>query len=510
MWLSHERARGARWRSSALIACACLTACGSNSTAGQDPGTTAGTGGVTEPTAGSAGRLEAGTGGSAATSGTGSGSGGISGTSGATGGPAGSSGADSSAGESGSGSAGDASTGTGGSLGGTSGSGGTSGVAGGGTSGVAGGGTSGAGELDRGTGCAGVFNPDQLLDYELTLPAVDWEALLGDDSYSLYFEAEFRCGEEPPLLVGVQRKRSAGAQKVGLKLDVNRVVDAQTFHGLKKLSFENGRSSGGDADDGAVRDVLSEYFAWRMMQRGGALASRATFARVRVNGGSPMVYVNVERIDKVFLADRLGENEGWLYKKSGGEGDGLKTHETDGIANPHEAAFCFWIRGGGCAIPSDETLRDTLPAMLDIQGLLRFGALNALIANTDGLLFKDNNYYYYDRVAGGRVYFPWDLDTALSTDVDVLAGGVPGGTTLFTDVLFSNWREDYVALLRDAVETDLTQAVADAELARALAVAGAALNDDPYASGSAEEASAALGAFWADRLATVSAALQTR
>jgi spore coat protein CotH len=354
-----------------------------------------------------------------------------------------------------------------------------------------------------------VFNPDQLLDYELTLPAADWEALLADDSYSLYFQAELRCGADPPLTVGVQKKRSAGAQKVGLKIDVNHVVDAQTFHGLKKLSFENGRSSGGDVDDGTVRDVLAEYFAWRMMQRGGALASRAAFARVGINGGSPMVYANVERIDKVFLADRLGEDEGWLYKKSGGEGDGLKTHESDGLTNPHEAAFCFWIRGGGCAAPSDETLKDTLPGMLDIQGMLRFGAINALIANTDGLLFKDNNYYYYDRVQGGRVYFPWDLDTALSGDVDVLAGGVPGGTTQFTDVLFSNWRDDYVALLRTAVETDLTQAVADAELARALSVAGAALDEDPYASGTTDEAAAALSAFWTNRLATVTTALET-
>ena len=147
--------------------------------------------------------------------------------------------------------------------------------------------------------------------------------------------------------------------------------------------------------------------------------------------------------------------------------------------------------------------------MLDIQGMLRFGAINALIANTDGLLFKDNNYYYYDRVAGGRVYFPWDLDTALSSDVDVLAGGVPGGTTQFTDVLFSNWREDYVNLLRSAIDTDLTQAVADEELARALSVAGAALDDDPYASGTAAAAATALGTFWAGRLAAVAAAIET-
>jgi hypothetical protein len=507
MWHSRESVRRARFLSLGLVACAFFTACGSDSPPGDGPSTTASSGGSVEPTAGSAGRADGGTGGgNGATSGTSSGSSGAAGASGGTSGSSGSAGSDATAGDAGADFGGAAGDGAAGSIGGTSGSG-TGGT--GGTSGAAGGGTGGAGGLDQSTGCAGVFNPDQLLDYELTLPASDWEALLADATYSLYFQAELRCGSEQPLIVGVQKKRSAGAQKVGLKIDVNHVVDAQTFYGLKKLSFENGRSSGGDADDGAVRDVLAEYFAWRMMQRGGALASRVAFARVRVNDGSPMVYANVERIDKVFLAHRLGEDAGWLYKKSGGEGDGLKTHESDGLANPHEAAFCFWIRGGGCPIPSAETLRDTLPAMLDIQGMLRFGAINALIANTDGLLFKDNNYYYYDRVAGGRVYFPWDLDTALSSDVDVLAGGVPGGTTQFTDVLFSNWRDDYVNLLRSAIDTELTQAVADEELARALSVAGAALDDDPYASGTADEAATALGTFWAGRLAAVAAAIET-
>jgi hypothetical protein len=42
------------------------------------------------------------------------------------------------------------------------------------------------------------------------------------------------------------------------------------------------------------------------------------------------------------------------------------------------------------------------PAHLDIGQLLRFGAVNA---NTDGPLFKDNNYYYYyDYASGPRAY----------------------------------------------------------------------------------------------------------
>jgi len=43
----------------------------------------------------------------------------------------------------------------------------------------------------------------------------------------------------------------------------------------------------------------------------------------------------------------------------------------------------------------DDVLLAELPAQLDISQFMRFGAANTYIANTDGPLFKDNNWYYY-------------------------------------------------------------------------------------------------------------------
>lgn len=245
--------------------------------------------------------------------------------------------------------------------------------------------------LGDANGCNGVYNPDQVLEYRITIAPGDWQALLADTTYERYFSAEMSCGDEAPLTVGIQRKRSGGAQKVGLKVDMNEYVPGQELYGLRKLGFENGVSSGNSSDDAGVESVLAEYLAWRLFQRAGIMSSRTAIARVIVNGGEPLAYANVEQIDKRFLKSRLGENDGWLYKKSGGAGDGLKTHETDGLEDPGAAYFCFWIKGGGaCPQPSAQVLAETLPEHLDIAQMLGLGAMNALLANTDSPLFKDN------------------------------------------------------------------------------------------------------------------------
>lgn len=357
--------------------------------------------------------------------------------------------------------------------------------------------------LGDSVGCAGVFNPDQVLEYHLTLDENDLQTLLADTTYSLYFPAQLACGDEPPLSVAVQRKRSGGAQKVGLKIDVNQQVAGQTFYGLKKLGFENGVSSGSDSDDAEVRDVLGEYLAWRVVQLAAVMGSRAAIARVVLNGGEPLAYAHVEQVDKRFLESRLGEDGGWLYKKSGGDGDGLKTHETDGVANPHESYFCFWLRGpAACAVPDAATLADELPQRLDIPQLLGVGAVAVLMGNTDTLLFKDNNYYFYDSVAGLRTYLPWDLDTTQRATFDVLDGSVPGGTTQYTDVLFTNWQQDYRGELQRVLSL-VTPSAIEAELTRVDSVARDTLDADPYLDGTTQEASEALQSFWQARLAEV-------
>jgi spore coat protein CotH len=328
--------------------------------------------------------------------------------------------------------------------------------------------------------------------------------VLADTTYSLVVPAVMQCEGETPLTVGIRRKRSGGREKVGFKIDMNAFAPGQEWYGLKKLSLENGVSEG-DTEDGAdVLVYVSEYLAWRLMVLSGAVSSRATLTAVEVNGDSLGVYVNVEQVDKRFLQERLGDDSGWLYKKSGGVNDGLKTNELGAGDNPLDDYFCFWDSGNGCPAPSSDVLASELPARLDIAQFLRFGAVNALMGNADGPLFKDNNYYFYDYASGPRVYIPWDLDTAMKDSASVYAGGGGGGNgTSFDGVLFTHWRDDYTAILDELLDNRFTSAAIQAELDRVSAVAGAAFDADPYVTGTAADAVASLQQYWAERLAAV-------
>jgi hypothetical protein len=413
----------------------------------------------------------------------GSGSVGVGGSSGEAGGPIGAAGSDVGSSGSGATSAGTSSIGTGGS------------VSSGGTGGTPWSDPGGEGD------CSGVYHPDRVHEYDIKLTEADWAALRADTTNDVYFPAEMRCGDGAPLAVGIRRKRSGGTLKIGFKIDINWQVEGQTFFGLKKLSLENGISEG--SDEVGAGALMSEYLGWRLMVLSGAVTGHASLARVTVNGTDLGVYVNVEQVDKRFLDNRLGDDSGWLYKKSGSPDDGYKTNESE--PNPYADYFCFWERS--CDAPSSSELFVSLPEHLDIEQMLRVAAVNALIANTDTLLQKDNNYIFYDRAAGPRLYFPWDLDTSMRKDLDVFTGTVPGGTDAFRDVLFSNWEGDYDRILTELLAGPLALTVIDAELDRMLAAAATAFDADPWLSSGSDDAGA-LRAWWSARHPAVVASVE--
>lgn len=359
--------------------------------------------------------------------------------------------------------------------------------------------------LSTATGCAGVFNPDQVLDFHITMTAGDWSALKADTTNSVYFPASFACGDEAalPFDVGVRRKRSGSTDKPGLKVDINLYLADGRFQDLRKLSLENGVSEG--SSEAELKDPLAEYMAWRVMGRAGAISGRAVFARVLVNGDLIGTYVNVEQIDKRFLGSRIGENDGWLYKHSGGARDGYKTNET--TPNPYEERMCFWDKNP-CNAPSAAELETLLPMILDIDQMLRFGGANAIIGNSDGPMVKDNNFYFYDGATGApRLYIPWDLDTAWR-ETPPLFGGT--GTSMYTDVLFTHWEDDYDQLLTELLAGPLTVATIEDELDRVVTVAASALDADPVFIGSSTaDAAADLESWWSARHAQLTGELDS-
>lgn len=361
-----------------------------------------------------------------------------------------------------------------------------------------------ADDLDTAVGCAGVYNPDQVLDLRLTVAPGDWATVQNDCTFEIYVPAMLSCGDGPAIRVGVRHKRSGGTQKPGLKVDINRYDPEQTFFGLRKLDWENGvgSSATGCGDDGSSTSALmTEYLAWRLHVVSGEHTGRAAFVDVSVNGARLGTFLGVEVVDKVFVKKRLGDASGWIWKFSGSPGDGQQTNE--GVDDPYDDYFCFFERNG-CATPSAAQLAIDLPGKLDLPQLLSVGAVNAIIANHDAIMIKLNNFVFYDW-AGPRAYFPWDLDSTMRDAYDVFTGTVPGGTTRITDALYTSWEDDYDAILTALLAGPLSLAAIEAEIDRAVLVAGPYLESDPFVGGSAADAGTALKTWWAARHADVTA-----
>jgi hypothetical protein len=359
-------------------------------------------------------------------------------------------------------------------------------------------------DLDTALGCAGVYNPDQILDFHLTMAASDWQMVQNDCSFELYAPADLRCGDGPPIRVGVRHKRSGGTSKPGLKIDLNHFVPGQEFFSLRKMAWENGVGSvatGCGADGSSTETLMREYLSWRMHVRSGEMTSRVAFVRVTMNGAPLGAFLSVEEVDKPFVKKRLGDASGWIWKYSGSPGDGQQTNE--GVDDPYDDYFCFFDRNG-CAAPAPATLLAELPTKLNIPQLLSVAAVNNIIANHDGLWLKQNNYIFYDW-AGPRAYFPWDLDSTMGDDYDVFTGTVAGGTTAFTDVMYTNWEDDYDARLTELLAGPLSVAAITSELDRVVTVAGPALEADPFVGGSASAARDGLRTWWTARHAAVTA-----
>ena len=66
-------------------------------------------------------------------------------------------------------------------------------------------------------------------------------------------------------------------------------------------------------------------------------------------------------------------------------------------------------------LSNEKQFRDSISSYLDIDGFLRFIAVNALIVNLDTLLAMPQNYYLHlSKDTNKFVFFPWDLDISFA------------------------------------------------------------------------------------------------
>jgi len=272
-----------------------------------------------------------------------------------------------------------------------------------------------------------LFNSDTLQRVDLRINSLDWEKLKQNFQSNEYYPADVVFNGETVRNVGI-RSRGLGSrsgQKPGLRVDMDRYADDQTFHGLKSFILDNLTQ-----DPSMVRETVT----MKLFARLGIPAPREAHVRLYVNNSFAGVYANVESIDKKFLARIFGiiaedtQNDGYLYEFNYVDpwyftylGSDLEQYKLRFDAKTHEKKSDQEKYG-----PIEELVRlvnDTpvdqfmsvVGDRLDLPAFIRYVAAQDYVAQNDGFLgYAGMNNFYFYRLEGSpkHVFLAWDEDNA--------------------------------------------------------------------------------------------------
>ena len=315
------------------------------------------------------------------------------------------------------------------------------------------------------------YNPLTVHNYSLTMNSTDWNTVKGDSTYTIEKPAYFNAADESKILISVRRKPTLPqGGKVSLKLDINQYFDGTVWHGVKKVSLENGQQS----------TVLREATAWYLQNRAADYMNatygtnyrpgKFTFANVYVNGANQGLYTHVEQVDKQFLRNRDAWKAGetWLFKAQ--DVNNIEYNEGPTPTSPTMAALNFApFVPGGAMPPDDATALATVPQYVNMDALLTMAAVNAYTCNRDNLATKGKNFFwsdYEDLTTDKRQYYPWDLDGVIPVPTATLTIYPAGTAGSWPDFLLGNptWRMRFNNILLELINGPFASANVNAYL----------------------------------------------
>ena len=227
--------------------------------------------------------------------------------------------------------------------------------------------------------------------------------------------------------VGVKFRGSSSFMMVpeGLKHSINVSMDAFTKD-QSILGFDSLNLLSSHADPTFLRSVL-----YLQVARDFLPAARANFVRVVINGESWGIYQNVEQVDKAFVKQWFKTDAGVRWKAPGrpngrlgleywGENPATykSNYEIKGKDDPKAWAALINLTKVLNSTPP-EKLEAALTPILDIDGVLRFLAIDAALANYDGYWVRASDYNIYLDPGGKFHILPHDIN-------ETFGGGGPG------------------------------------------------------------------------------------
>lgn len=224
--------------------------------------------------------------------------------------------------------------------------------------------------------------------------------------------------------------------KRSLNVSVDFAKDDQRLYGYKTLNLLNFND-----DPSCLSSVLYSHIARQYIP-----APQANFVKVVINGESWGLYANVQQFNKEFLAENYSSSKGtrWKVKGSPGGGGGLDYvgDQVDDYRRRYEIKTKDDEKAWQALIKLCKVLTETpssdLPAaiepILDIEGTLKFLALDVTLINNDGYWVRASDYSLYLDDKGQFHVIPHDMNEAFHGAHMMgmgprggMAGGPPGG-----------------------------------------------------------------------------------
>lgn len=274
-----------------------------------------------------------------------------------------------------------------------------------------------------------------------------------------------------------------GVLKLSFKLDFDEFeddypqIDNQRFHGFKKFSLKN------NFDD---RSFLREKVAADVFSKAGVPVSHTAFYALYVDHGNGPeyfgLYTLVEEVDGEVLDTQFASDDGNLYKPedygaSFAEGSfdeqyfEKKTNEDE--ADWSDILELFAALHDNTASTDPATWRTNLESVFDVDGFLKYLAVNEVIQNWDTYGKMTHNYYLYNNPDTAKLtWIPWDNNEALQTGkrggalaldfANMQADSWPLIEKLYADDVYKAQYDQFLlAVIGEAFETITTQTLYD-------------------------------------------------
>lgn len=215
----------------------------------------------------------------------------------------------------------------------------------------------------------------------------------------------------------IRGKTSRYAAKKCFKVSFNTFTPGGKFYGIEKMNLN------GDHNDPSI---IRSHLTWNLFEQMQVPASRSNHVEVYINERYYGIYINTEHIDEEFVESRFGNTMGNLYKclypadltYLGNNPDVYKNNGYALKTNTEQDDFTDLIHFISVL---NTTTSEQFPAVIEpifnVNGFLRYLAVEIFTGHWDGYSYNKNNYYLFHNLNTGKFEFiPYDTDNTYGID----------------------------------------------------------------------------------------------